>query len=130
MKWQLAGRYALFNSALFNSALLTAFITIGLPSRVLAAQEQDMTQIHITMGGTPGAEFSAEWRITHNDETIEYPEVLGTVPAEFTFEGTVLEGTVKLLSDDERLEVDIVKGSNRSRSSTQGKGGTLTVVVR
>jgi len=26
--------------------------------------------------------------------------------------------------------VDIVKGSNRSRSSTQGKGGTLTVVVR
>ncbi|AQU84488.1 MULTISPECIES: hypothetical protein [unclassified Halomonas] len=120
MKRQLAGRYA----------LLTAFITIGLPSGVLAAQEQDMTQIHITMGGTPGAEFSAEWRITQNDETIEHPEVLGTVPAEFTFEGTVLEGTVKLLSDDERLEVDIVKGSNRSRSSTQGKGGTLTVVVR
>ncbi|BBI71029.1 hypothetical protein HAALTHF_09480n [Vreelandella aquamarina] len=78
----------------------------------------------------PGAEFSAHWRITHNGETVEHPETRGTVPAEFTFEGDTLEGTVKLLSDDERLEVDIVKGSNRSRSSTQGKGGTLTVVVR
>ena len=88
-----------------------------------------MTQIHITMSGSPGAEFSAHWRITHNGETVEHPETRGTVPAEFTFEGDTLEGTVKLLSDDERLEVDIVKGSNRSRSSTQGKGGTLTVVV-
>ena len=68
--------------------------------------------------------------MTHNGETVEHPETRGTVPAEFTFEGDTLEGTVKLLSDDERLEVDIVKGSNRSRSSTQGKGGTLTVVVR
>ncbi|BCB60468.1 MULTISPECIES: hypothetical protein [Halomonadaceae] len=89
-----------------------------------------MTQIHITMSGSPGAEFSAEWRITQDGDTIEHPETRGTVPAEFTFEGDTLEGTVKLLSDDERLEVDIVKGSNRSRSSTQGKGGTLTVVVR
>jgi len=89
-----------------------------------------MTQIHITMSGSPGAEFSAEWRITQDGDTIEHPEIHGTVPAEFTFEGDTLEGTVKLLSDDERLEVDIVKGSNRSRSSTQGKGGTLTVMVR
>ncbi|WP_232774480.1 hypothetical protein [Halomonas sp. MES3-P3E] len=89
-----------------------------------------MTQIHITMSGSPGAEFSAEWRITHEGDTIEYPETRGTVPAEFTFEGTALEGTVKLLSDDERLEVDIQKGSNRTRSSTQGKGGTLTVSIR
>ncbi len=79
-----------------------------------------MTQIHITMGGTPGAEFSAQWRITHADETIEHPETRGTVPADFPFEGTTLEGTVKLLSEDDRLEVDILKGSNRSRSATQG----------
>lgn len=89
-----------------------------------------MTQIHITMSGSPGAKFSAQWRITHEGETTEHFEKQGTVPAEFTFEGDTLEGTVKLLSDDERLEVDIVKDSNRSRSSTQGKGGTLTVVVR
>ncbi len=75
------------------------------------------------MSGSPGAEFSAEWRITQDGDTIEHPETRG-------FEGDTLEGTVKLLSDDERLEVDIVKGSNRTRSSTQGKGGTLTVVVR
>ncbi|WP_249976379.1 hypothetical protein [Vreelandella olivaria] len=86
-----------------------------------------MTQIHITMGGSPGAEFSAHWRITHEGETTEHVEEHGTVPAEFTFKGTTLEGTVTLLTDDERLEVDIVKGSHRSRSSTQGKGGTLTV---
>lgn len=113
-----------------HGILFTAVLTFGFPLTGLAAQEQDMTQIHITMSGSPGAEFSAEWRITHNGETVEHPETHGTVPAEFTFEGDMLEGTVKLLSDDERLEVDIVKGSNRSRSSTQGKGGTLTVVVR
>ncbi|MDN6322270.1 MAG: hypothetical protein ACTHZY_08115 [Halomonas sp.] len=89
-----------------------------------------MTQIHITMGGSPGAEFSAHWRITHEGETTEHVEERGTVPAEFTFEGSALEGTVKLLSEGDRLDVDIVKGNNRSRSSTQGKGGTLTVMVR
>ncbi|MGO2008966.1 hypothetical protein [Vreelandella alkaliphila] len=125
MKRQLA-----WHSSRFNNLLLTAVLTLGLPLTGMAAQEQDMTQIHITMGGTPGAEFSAQWRITHNDETIEHPETHGTVPAEFTFEGTTLEGTVKLLSEDDRLEVDILKGSNRSRSATQGKGGTLTVMVR
>ncbi|AVI61908.1 hypothetical protein MOY_06977 [Halomonas sp. GFAJ-1] len=119
-----------WHGKLFNYALLTAVTTLGVPLSATAAQEQAMTKIHITMSGSPGAEFSAEWRITHNDETIEHPETRGTVPAEFTFEGSTLVGTVKLLSDDERLEVDIVKGSNRSRSSTQGKGGTLTVMVR
>lgn len=114
----------------FNYSLLASLITLCVPLGAIAAQEQAMTQIHITMSGSPGAEFSAEWRITHEGDTIEHVEKRGTVPAEFTFEGTTLEGTVKLLTDDERLEVDIVKGSNRSRSSTQGKGGTLTVVVR
>lgn len=89
-----------------------------------------MTQIHITMSGTPGAEFSAHWRITHEGETTEHVEESGTVPAEYTFTGSELEGTVKLLTDDERLEVDIQKGSNRSRSSTQGAGGTLTLMIR
>ncbi|TVP43244.1 MAG: hypothetical protein EA345_17380 [Halomonas sp.] len=88
-----------------------------------------MTQIHITMSGSPGAKFSAHWRITHADKTTEHVEENGTVPSEFTFTGTELEGTVKLLSDDERLEVDIVKGENRSRSSTQGIGGTLTLMI-
>jgi len=121
LAWHVSRRYG---------TLFIAVLTLGLPISGLAAQEQDMTQIHITMSGSPGAEFSAEWRITHNGDTVEHSETHGTVPAEFTFEGDTLEGTVKLLSDDERLEVDIVKGSNRSRSSTQGKGGTLTVVVR
>ncbi|GGW69052.1 hypothetical protein [Vreelandella hamiltonii] len=123
-------RRPVYHASRFYGALFTAVLTLGSPLAGLAAQEQDMTQIHITMSGSPGAEFSAEWRITHDGETVEHPETRGTVPAEFTFEGDTLEATVKLLSDDERLEVDIVKGSNRSRSSTQGKGGTLTLMVR
>lgn len=89
-----------------------------------------MIQIHITMGGSPGAEFSAHWRITHEGETTEHIEEHGTVPAEYTFTGAELEGTVKLLSDNERLDVDIQKGSNHSSSSTQGAGGTLTLMIR
>lgn len=89
-----------------------------------------MTQIHITMSGSAGAEFSAEWRITGEGETTEHIEKSGTVPAEYTFTGSELEGTVKLLSDNERLEVNIQKGSNRSSSSTQGAGGILTVSIR
>ncbi len=88
-----------------------------------------MTQIHITMSGSPGATFSAHWRITHEGETTEHVEENGTIPAEYTFTGTGLEGTVKLLSDDERLEVDIQKGSNHSHSSTQGAGGILTLMI-
>lgn len=100
------------------------------PLSAQSPQEQDMTQIHITMSGSPGAEFSAHWRITHEGETTEHIEERGTVPAEYTFTGTELEGTVTLLSDDERLQVDIQKGSNRSSSSTQGAGGTLTLMIR
>lgn len=89
-----------------------------------------MTQIHITISGSPGTEFSAYWRISHEGETTEHVEKHGTVPAEYTFIGTELEGTVKLLSDDERLDVEIQKGSNRSCSSTQGLGGTLTLAIK
>ncbi|WP_404376378.1 hypothetical protein [Vreelandella aquamarina] len=119
-----------WHASRLSGVFLTAALTFGVPLIGLAAQEQDMNRIHITMGGSPGAEFSAQWRITHNGETVDHPETRGTVPSEFTFEGDALEGTVTLLSDDERLEVDIVKGSNRSRSSTQGKGSTLMVMVR
>lgn len=124
MQWQPASL-----SSRFNGILVTTVLTFGLPL-VGAAQEQDMTQFHITMGGTPGAQFSAQWRLTQNHQTVEHPETHGTVPAEFTFEGTALEGTVKLLSEGDRLDVDILKGNSHSRSSTQGKGSTLTVTVR
>lgn len=110
--------------------LCAAGLLACFPLVAQSPQEQDMTQIHITMSGTPGAEFSAHWRVTHEDETTEHVEESGTVPAEYTFTGTELEGTVKLLSDNERLDVDIQKGSNRSRSSTQGAGGTLTLMIR
>tara|TARA_R110000751_G_scaffold133317_1_gene235740 strand:+ start:638 stop:1000 length:363 start_codon:yes stop_codon:yes gene_type:complete len=114
----------------WRTLLCAAGLTVCFPLAAQSPQEQDMTQIHITMSGSPGTEFSAHWRITHEGETSEHVEEHGTVPTEYTFTGTELEGTVKLLSDDERLEVDIQKGSNRSRSSTQGAGGTLTVSIR
>ncbi|WP_447530464.1 hypothetical protein [Vreelandella sp. TE19] len=89
-----------------------------------------MTQIQINVSGTPGAEFSAHWRVSNGDEVTEYFEERKSVPFEFSYEGTALEGEVTLLTDNERLEVDILKGTNRSRSSTQGKGGTLTLTIR
>lgn len=110
-------------------ALFAAVLSSGAPS-AWATQELDMSQIHITISGTSGAEFAAQWRITQDDEVTEYPETKGTVPAEYTFEGEILEGSVKLISDDERLEVAVVKGHNRSHSSTQGKGGVLTLHIR
>lgn len=88
-----------------------------------------MSQIYITMSGSDGAIFSAHWRVTHNGETTEYHEEEGRVPAQFSYEGTALEGTVTMLSGGERLEVDIQKDGNRSHSSTQGKGGTLTLMI-
>ncbi|WP_447554770.1 hypothetical protein [Vreelandella sp. EE22] len=89
-----------------------------------------MTQIQINVSGTPGAEFSAHWRVSNGDEVTEHREERKSVPAEFSYEGSELQGTVTLLTDNERLEVDIMKGTNRTRSSTQGKGGTLTLHIR
>lgn len=88
-----------------------------------------MSQIHIKVSGSPGAEFSAHWRITHKGETTEHVEKTGKVPAEYTFTGAGLEGTVTLLTNDERLDVEIVRGDNCSHSSTQGLGGTLTLMM-
>ncbi len=107
-----------------------AVFAMGLSVSTFASEEQSMSQIHIAMGGTPGAEFSAHWRITHDGQTIEHIEEHATVPKEYTFIGSSLEGTVTLLSDSQRLDVDIQKGGNRSRSSTQGLGSTVTVGVR
>ncbi len=50
LAWHVSRRYG---------TLFIAVLTLGLPISGLAAQEQDMTQIHITMSGSPGAEFSA-----------------------------------------------------------------------
>ncbi|SDM88174.1 hypothetical protein [Vreelandella arcis] len=113
-----------------SAALLAIGLTFHLPLMAQSQQEHSMSQIHITMGGSDGAVFSAHWRVTHNGETTEYREEQGRVPAEFSYEGSALEGTITLLSEGERLTVDILKGTNRSHSSTQGKGGTLIVSIR
>lgn len=119
MKWQ-----SVWSSA--GVAALAALLATG----ALAHQEQSMTQIQINISGTENAEFSAHWRVSDGDQVTEYSEERMRVPADFSYEGTALEGEVTLLTDNERLEVDIVKGTNRSRSSTQGKGGTLTLHIR
>jgi hypothetical protein len=113
-----------------GAALLAIGLTFHPSINAQSQQEASMSQIRITMGGTQGAAFSARWKVTHEGETTEHVEENGRVPAEFSYEGEALEGTVTLLSDGDRLEVDIQKGTNRSRSSTQGKGGTLTVSIR
>jgi len=88
----------------------------------------DANQIHISITGSPETRYSARWRVTQNGEVQEYKEDNGTVPAEYAYEGESLEGRVSMLNEG-RLEVDITKGGNRSRSATQGKGGTLQINV-
>jgi len=114
-----------------------ALLVIGLSSGVLpmaAHAEQkvnnvsDANQIHISITGSPETRYSARWRVTQNGEVQEYKEDNGTVPAEYAYEGESLEGRVSMLNEG-RLEVDITKGGNRSRSATQGKGGTLQINV-
>ncbi|PRY64755.1 hypothetical protein B0H98_10459 [Vreelandella songnenensis] len=112
----------------FPNTLIAALV-LGFSLYAHAHEEQEMDNIHIKMEGTPGAVFSAHWRITQDGETIEHIEERGRVPAEYTFTGSALEGTVRSLGDHQRLEVDIQKGGNRSRSSTQGAGGVLTLGI-
>lgn len=112
-----------------SAVLLALGLTFHPPITAQSQQEASMSHIRITMEGTEGAAFSARWKVTHEGETIEHVEENGRVPAEFSYEGSELEGTVTLLSDGDRLEVNIQKGTNRSRSSTQGKGSTLHVSV-
>tara|TARA_R110001583_G_scaffold28281_4_gene100627 strand:- start:1290 stop:1640 length:351 start_codon:yes stop_codon:yes gene_type:complete len=113
-----------------GAALFAIGLTFHPSINAQSQQEASMSQIRITMEGTQGAAFSAHWKVTHEGKTTEHVEKNGRVPAEFSYEGEALDGTVTLLSDGDRLEVDIQKGTNRSRSSTQGKGGTLTVLIR
>ncbi len=117
----------------YRNALLVIGLGSGLLSMGAHAEQKENTvsdanRIHISITGSPETRYSARWRVTQNGEIQEYQEDNGTVPADYTYEGEALEGTVSMLSAG-RLEVDIAKGGNRSRSATQGKGGTLQINV-
>lgn len=107
-------------------AALVAVLSTG----AFAFQEQEMNRIQIDISGTPGTEFSMHWRVSDGGDVTEYREERLGVPAQFHYAGTALVGQVTLLTDDGRLEVDVQKDGNRTRSSTQGKGSTLNLTLR
>ncbi|WP_346796953.1 hypothetical protein R5M92_15950 [Halomonas sp. Bachu 37] len=114
----------------WRSAIIGVGLAAWLPLSAQPPEEQDMTDIRISIDGTPGVVYSAHWKITQDDGVQEHKEENGTVPAEYHFEGTALEGKVTVLSDEGRLDVDVQKDGNRSSSSTSGGGSTLNIAVR
>lgn len=114
----------------WRSAIIGLGLVAWLPVSAQPPEERDMSDIHITMGGTPGVMYSAQWKVTQADGVQEHNEENGTVPAEYHFEGEALEGKVTVLSEEGRLDVVIQKDGNRSSSSTNGSGSTLNMAVR
>ncbi|MCO7245850.1 hypothetical protein [Halomonas sp. Mc5H-6] len=85
-------------------------------------------QIKVEVSGTQGVTFSADWHVIQDNETQTY-QVEGQVPADYTFEGDSMQASIKVLNEGQ-LNVTVQKGGNRSRSSTHGKGSTLSIGVR
>ena len=117
-----------------KTSWLSVIIGVGLaawlPLSAQPPEEQDMTDIRISIEGTPGVKYSAHWKITQDDGIQEHKEDNGTVPAEYHFEGEALEGKVTILSEEGHLDMVVHKDGNRSSSSTNGSGSTLNMAVR
>jgi hypothetical protein len=86
--------------------------------------------IQIVITGTDKTRYAATWTVIGNNGERHRFEESGYVPANFTYNGQAIDGTVTALSDSGRLEVEIRKNGNRSRSSTQGKGSNIRVRVQ
>lgn len=94
------------------------------------ANSSESVPIHIEITGTDGVRYDAHWVVTHAGEREEHHERDATVPTSLTYQGDALTGSVTLVSGTGRLEVEVNKSGNRSRSATQGEGATLQISVR
>lgn len=116
-------------SVLLAVCLGAATTTWG--SDMQAGQKTDTkSNIQVLISGSDEARYAATWTVTaHNGEQHEFEEE-GAVPASYAYSGQAIQGAVTVLSASGRVEVEIRKSGNRSRSSTQGKGSVVNISVR
>ncbi len=81
--------------------------------------------IQVEISGTDETRYAATWTVTGSNGEQQQFEESGNVPASYAYSGEAIAGTVTVLSDSGRVEVEIRKNGNRSRSSTQGKGSEI-----
>ena len=86
--------------------------------------------IQVVITGTEETRYAATWTITGSNGEQQQFEETGSVPASYAFSGEAIDGTVTVLSDSGRLEIEIRKNGSRSRSATQGKGSVVSVRVQ
>lgn len=111
-------------------------LTVYLGAINTAAWGNDMSaasdvekNIQVNISGTADTRYAASWTVTDRDGGKQQFDESGKVPASYAYTGEAFAGTVTVLSDTGRLEVEIRKNGNRSRSSTQGKGSMLRIKV-
>ena len=92
-----------------------------------AANAEKNIQVNIT--GTAETRYTAIWTVTDSNGQKQEFEKSGHVPDSYAYSGEAITGAVTMLSDTGRLEVEIRKNGNRSRSSTQGKGSLLNIKI-
>ncbi len=93
-----------------------------------ASDAENNIQINIT--GTDETRYSATWTVNGSNGKQQQFEESGSVPASYAYSGEAIAGTVTVLNDSGRIEIEIRKDGNRSRSSTQGKGSEVKISVR
>ena len=86
--------------------------------------------IQVSVNGSDDIRYAAAWTVTAESGEQEQFETSGEAPAVHMYRGVAISGTVTVLSPTGRLEVEILKNGNRSRSSTQGGGSVVRMTVR
>lgn len=96
----------------------------------MSAASDAEKNIQVDITGTADTRYSAIWTVTDNNGNKQQFDELGNVPSSYAYSGEAIAGAVTVLSDSGRLEVEIRKNGNRSRSSTQGKGSVVNIKVK
>lgn len=109
---------------------LGALSTVTWGGDMPSAASDTQKNIQVAITGTAETRYAATWTVTDSNGNKQQFEESGQVPASSAYSGEAIAGTVTVLSDLGRLEVEIRKSGNRSRSSTQGKGSVIKIQVQ
>ncbi|MFQ3788652.1 hypothetical protein [Halomonas sp. A29] len=92
-------------------------------------QVNSANTIQVIFDGEPGTQFQASLMIEGSGKSTTY-ELEETVPSERIYEGEALEATVRQMSAEGALVVEVRKGGSVSRSSTSGLNSVVRLRVR